>query len=87
LFSVAAKHFFYSFMQDSGFTNISRYHPALHIHDLHRRRMAVGIAEAQHVHRAHADADAAADARAGGIVQHLLLQRVAHHVDADLTDS
>ena len=46
--------------------------------------MAVGVAEAQHVHRAHADADAAADARAGGVVQHLLFERIAHHVDADL---
>ena len=62
----------------------SCHHLALHIHNFHRRRMAVGIAEAQHIHRADADADAAADARAGGVVQHLLLQRVAHYVDADL---
>ena len=46
--------------------------------------MAVGVAEAQHVHRAHTDADATTDARAGGVVQHLLFERVTHHIDADL---
>ena len=46
--------------------------------------MSVRMLETQCVHRTHRDANAATDARAGGIVQYLLLERVAHHVDADL---
>lgn len=42
------------------------------------------LAEAESIHRADADADPAADARRGGIVEHLLFERVAHHINSYL---
>ena len=41
-------------------------------------------AEGERVHWADADANAATNARTGGIIQDLLLERIAHHVDSHL---
>ena len=41
-------------------------------------------AEGERIHRAHADANAATNARTSGVIQNLLLERIAHHVDSHL---
>ena len=41
-------------------------------------------AEGERIHGADANANAATNARTGGVIQDLLLERIAHHVDSHL---
>ena len=69
LLLLAAKVNFHSDRTEIKYSTSPLVKPTLD-HQLHRL-VPIRLAEAQHIHRADPDADAAADARTGGVVQHL----------------